>query len=171
MHILVEKKETEPLIAANLFYQLGSGILTVIFDERKEAKEAKDYFTTLLMDYWEVDVTSSGSPLRMEVILPRKKWIINNELQVPKTFLQAKILFDTNQVTELEGSYFTNNKKNILYIKFLENKEETIRIADNVFIEVSSSNKLSGILFNDIKNDFLYLRWFLAVRRFYRKSK
>jgi len=91
----------------------------------------------------------NGEISEIEVLVKRSEWGINNRLTPPKNAKKAEVQCELEECGPIDmgrEKYLTNNNQEFLYIQLEESeKKESLEIGENIIIDVTPKNKLSGV--------------------------
>ena len=159
MGIHLKIKEEELLDDTYCLYQKHAKVLTVIFNKINSKRK---YSRTLIFDYLNIDLTSTGEITYLEITLPKNNWIVKSDLQLPSNCKKGRLILDPNQnIGDEKGEYFSNKNKSLLYVKFAESEGSKFKISNNIYVKIGKDNNLIAIWLNNIGMDFLYIKEYI----------
>jgi len=147
--ISVDVKGTKNIPQAKGFYDLMENLLN--FPIKTEGK----FHSYIQSEYLSIDTDKKGFPLNVEVSCPRDDWTADPRIVVPSGTKKSKLHFLDHRLDISGESYFTNEKKNLLYICFAQDRHvKTFEIAENILADVNLVNELVGLWLLNIEEDY-----------------
>ena len=106
-------------------------------------------------EYLSIDIDKKGFPLNVEVSLPRGDWTADPRIVVPVGAEMSKLRFLDYRLDISGESYFTNEKKDLLYICFAQEQHvKSFEIAENILADVNLVNELVGLWLLNLEEDY-----------------
>ncbi len=106
-------------------------------------------------EFLSIDTDKKGFPLNIEVSVPREEWTADPRIVIPSDAEMSKLRFLDYRLDISGESYFTNERKNLLYICFAQDRHiKTCEIANNLFADVNLVNELVGLWLLNLEEDY-----------------
>ena len=133
------------------FYQLEEDALYVQVGEYSKRRR---FFNYLESEYVRFDFDRFGRLIFIEVSLPRRRWEVNTQLAAPTIAEPADIRWLDFRARIAEPRLLTNKKRTDLLIEFKSRHDwRWLTLAEKIFVQVDSENRLTGLMVVDIDDD------------------
>lgn len=141
----------EELFQGGGFYQVEEGTLQII---TSPITTNNNFFSYLECENLRIDINQNGNILFIESHLPKKRWIINEDIKFPSKIKKADIrILDFRRLIAIP-KLFTNNDNTILKIEWVkEHNVSHYLTASDIALEVNNNSQLTSIWINNITND------------------
>ena len=147
--ISVDIKDTNKIPMGMGFYDNYEGILN--FAVKRKGK----FHSYIQSERLSIDVDKHGNLLNIEASVSKDRWVSDHKLVAPQHVPVKDIRFLDYRLNIAGESYYTNDKKDLLYICFSkENHLNTFEIAENLLADVNVVSELAGLWVLNIVEDY-----------------
>jgi len=141
------------------FYDNAEHLLNYVLKTRGK------FHSYIQSDHLSMDIDKKGQLLNIEVGLDKVSWVVRDDLTVPTEVPLRKLRFPDYRLDIECEEYFTNDSKDMLYIRFAEDKHvKTYEIAENLFADVNLVSELAGFWLLGVDEDYGFKKE-MAFRR------
>jgi len=152
--IKIEEKEGRKLGGTWKLYYENVAILCVSFDYGIEERYSKEEIERGGFEHGTtlegcLDIDKAGRVYNMEFLAwPPNKWIVDPNLKKPEKIIKGEVyLAEDDFYDDLDTEeWYTNEERDILYIKFREEEVvKSVAVAEDLIFDITPTNKLGGI--------------------------
>lgn len=138
------------LVPTGGFYQLEEDVLHV---QVGRFESGKRFFSALENDSARLECDQKGRLIFIEVTIPRRRWREDKDFAPPAPQEPADIRFLDFRTTLPELQIYCDKSRKQVCLRFLDKSLRSIRMGENLTIDIGKDHTLAAIWISDIVND------------------
>jgi hypothetical protein len=151
--IVLKTKDLTRSYPCRAFYDAGGDSMSV------GIKQKGKFGACLEGDGFSFDLTKDGKLLNIDVWKPRKEWSIEKAIHPPEDVAREDVTFVGMRLKAEPIAYSTDDKRNLLYIRFAsERVARFVSPANSLIFELNAKHQLIGLWILHIEDDVNFVK-------------